>query len=1193
MQPGGDPFANLLDEARQELGYRGQQMETEEPHKALLELSRVAGRPVLLVLDQAEELFIGRSEEQSRELAAGLAREINSCLSAGQGVVHFLVCLRDDYFGHLTYLRQAGLPGIFDHELILPPLDPSSARLALEEPLSLAGKSLAPGLAQTVIEDLSGEGQEVNPVELELVSDSLFRAAEDSAEIGTDLYQRKSAGKVLAEYLGQVLTKLEQEHLPEAWTVLKQMVTTAGTSKEASGVDELAAATGLPEETIDYMVQRLVTERLVQATEVRDQEDEPRYRIAHDLVAREVLARMDDDERRDLRLSEELRVLTGHWVQAGRPKWWYPVPPKVRQELLAWQTRGGKGATATENAFLAALAQWDRRARLVRRGAPVAAGVLVVAAVVFGLVYRQQAREAEAQAAETQAELFLERDPGKAMAWILEAARLRGGLQHEPAEHYHRHWLMAREAWEKGLGWVVAQHDSEVVSVAFSPPGSCERCWGQVKLLASAGKDGEVRILDLAQGGPAQVLPGGHEAQATQVAFSPDGRLLASAGMDGTVRVQEWNGEHWEQLRVLRPRQGRSAFTHLLFSPDGELLAAGAITNALVVWSTADWAVRVDTVRGATVKDMAFSLTDPRVLACGFVDGAVARVEVPRTGRTTELDRVLGPDQTGFGIVQSLAFAPEGGLLAVGGSNRSGDHLLLVPSSFNLSGQEKRLNPGGGTVNDLAFAPDGSFLVSGDWEGQVVRWLPGPGRHEWRREGVMANHRGVVIHLEVSRDGRWILSSGDDGTVRLTYFRGMWSRTLRGHTGRVVTSAFSPDGLLVASGGLDGQVRLWSAASGRPGFLHAGRPVRTVAANEPERLVAAGLLNGQVVTWRDLTPESQPLHDHSRPVRGICLREGDEVVSAGEDGALWLGSPSGAARVLDATEPIASLLCLPDGGFITGHEQSIRTWAAGAERGEVLGRHEGVVMDLALARGGHVLVSGSADRTVALWAPETRQLSDELEVGSRVYSVAVLGDREVLIGAEDGSVRRWPIGTDQQSPLGPAHGGAVWGLAVSQNGRLLASASGDGNVRLWWPETNEWRDLRGHVGSVGDVTFSTDGRTLVSGGYDFTVRLWPLPPTDRAELEEWLRARSPWRIEDGELVPNEFPGLTEEFLDLPGEPPPAAPSDAVELPRRAPQATTPDAASQEGPPANSPLERCREWERRGILAESRRRRVSS
>ncbi|MEG4840245.1 WD40 domain-containing protein [Microcoleus sp. B9-D4] len=79
----------------------------------------------------------------------------------------------------------------------------------------------------------------------------------------------------------------------------------------------------------------------------------------------------------------------------------------------------------------------------------------------------------------------------------------------------------------------------------------------------------------------------------------------------------------------------------------------------------------------------------------------------------------------------------------------------------------------------------------------------------------------------------------------------------------------------------------------------------------------------------------------------------------------------------------------------------------------------------------------------------------------------------------------------------PGHSSFVNSLAISPDGKILASGSWDKTIKIWNLETTELiGTLTGHSDRVNSVAISYDGKMLVSGSSDETIKFWNLHSGD-------------------------------------------------------------------------------------------------
>lgn len=165
---------------------------------------------------------------------------------------------------------------------------------------------------------------------------------------------------------------------------------------------------------------------------------------------------------------------------------------------------------------------------------------------------------------------------------------------------------------------------------------------------------------------------------------------------------------------------------------------------------------------------------------------------------------------------------------------------------------------------------------------------------------------------------------------------------------------------------------------------------------------------------------------------------------------------------------------------------------AGVKLLRALEGHANVVTSVAFDLQGRTLASGSFDKTVRLWEPQSGELLRSLKGHTNLVNCVAFDPegRTLASGGSDNSVRLWEPQSGKLLRSLEGHTYLVDGVAFDPQGRTLASASADKTVRLWDPQSGKLlRIIRGHLLPVRSVAFNSQGR-LASGSDDKTVRLW-------------------------------------------------------------------------------------------------------
>ena len=576
-------------------------------------------------------------------------------------------------------------------------------------------------------------------------------------------------------------------------------------------------------------------------------------------------------------------------------------------------------------------------------------------------------------------------------------------------------------------------HEDSVTAVA---------CFADGTRVASASRDGSVRIWDLLTGKETMVLAGnggGLEA----LAISPEGTYIAAGGHDHTVYL--WNVAT-EELAGALPGH-RNTVTALAFSPTGKCLASGGQDDELIVWDLATYTARLTlTGHEGEVNYAAFS-PDGQTIVSASADDTV-RFWNGDTG--AEIMVLHGHTAR----VTAVVYSPDGTKVLTGGWDRT------VRVWDAASGEEmRRLDHEDANVNEVAFSPDGEHILSASYH-SIRIWSTDSGT----LEGTILGHENGALTATFTPDGTRIISGGHDATLKVwNTWCGSDQQTLHVFDAGVDQVAVAPDGTRIATAARDGMMTVWDAAT------------------------------SQVVTrWT------------SHAVNALAFApDGQHLASAGRDGRVRVWDvATGATPLTFAAHRgrATSVAYSPDGKYLAsaGSDREIRLWMAGTGAlAATLTGHDAEITSVAYSPTGQVLASASADRTVRLWDLASHIERKLLRGHSRtVNCVAFSPDGAMLVtGSEDRTVRLWDVESGRLRHELIGHEAVVMSTTFSPDGERILSAGFDAELRIW--DTRSGRlalTLSGHEGPVNSAAFSPDGFWIVSGSADQTVRIWNAPP---------------------------------------------------------------------------------------------------
>ncbi len=458
----------------------------------------------------------------------------------------------------------------------------------------------------------------------------------------------------------------------------------------------------------------------------------------------------------------------------------------------------------------------------------------------------------------------------------------------------------------------------------------------------------------------------------------------------------------------------------------------------------------------AVVKKILFTKDGQSLISVG--DDKVIYFWEVATGR---LERSLRPfiGEGTTGALYAAALSPTEQFLAVGGMGIKEGEKSLVIIDLHTDQQVARLTGHKNIITDLAFSQEGDYLASASAsaEDKIYLW----DTETWQELNVLEGHREKVNSIAFSPDGNRLVSAAADGQLFLwDTATGRIVTKLKKHKQAVSTVAWSLNGAYIVSGGDDGQLLLWD---------HKGQLIKQLDERPNKIKTLSFSPNSQQIVVSEQETNHQLVYDIASGNILQTFNKHDRSVPTNAFASTGMIASAGGK---DADIYIWDIANLNVKTHIVGHGKSV--WTVGLKKELEVGI-------------GQTETDGNLGNDPIQKSFDFATLKFQLSVNDADFKrTQVTNGKQKLkkINNYQLSIGKKSIDNDKKTD------GSIKCYTFTPNGNVLVGSSF--SLKLYRANGEPIRDFIGHGGPVWSVSVSKDGRYLVSGSYDQTVKLWNL-----------------------------------------------------------------------------------------------------
>jgi WD40 repeat protein len=337
-------------------------------------------------------------------------------------------------------------------------------------------------------------------------------------------------------------------------------------------------------------------------------------------------------------------------------------------------------------------------------------------------------------------------------------------------------------------------------------------------------------------------------------------------------------------------------------------------------------------------------------------------------------------------------------------------------------------------------------------------------------------HQDGATNVNWSRDGKYLITTSNDKTVRIWNLAGKLITKIKGHQDQFLFADISPDGkyILTAANNVDKIVRIWDFSGKQLAIL-----------KHQEDIASASF-----------SPDGKSIITTSRKPPVTAISEGATVVSSPNEETVRIWDLSGNL-LLQLKDKVNNASLSPDSKYIltTSNDKTARIWDTSGKLVRTLPEHPKTVTNADWSPNGKYILTASD--SAYIWDTSGKQIARfKIDDKWSTFDAAFSPDNQHIFVTTADKTRIWNLSgrlikeIKNQKALGG-------NTAFSPDGQRIFTTDDtikvwdirDGSVKSWDLSSDLITELPVNQSSP---LWSPDGKYIVTSGRDKIVSIWDL-----------------------------------------------------------------------------------------------------